>query len=49
MADPHTRQLLIQELLDPNELEMLLKDSFGNYVIQTAVSLFFYWQATDLL
>jgi hypothetical protein len=30
---------MIEELLDPTELEKLLRDSYANYVIQTAVSL----------
>lgn len=30
--------MMIEELLQPNELEKLVRDSFANYVIQTAVS-----------
>jgi hypothetical protein len=29
--------MLIEELMDPNELEKLMRDSYGNYVIQTAL------------
>nr|POF17720.1 pumilio domain-containing protein c6g9.14 [Quercus suber] len=28
---------LIQEIMEPNELEILLRDSFANYVVQTAM------------
>lgn len=28
---------MIEELMDPNELEKLMRDSYGNYVIQTAL------------
>ena len=37
-AEPAMKQLLIEELLQPAELERMLRDSFANYVIQTAVS-----------
>lgn len=33
------KQLLIEEMLQSNELERMLRDSYANYVIQTAVSL----------
>ena len=32
------KQLLIEEMLQQNELERMLRDSYANYVIQTAVS-----------
>jgi len=36
-ADPATKAIMIEELLDANELEKLMRDSYGNYVIQTAL------------
>ncbi|KAF2640780.1 ARM repeat-containing protein [Massarina eburnea CBS 473.64] len=36
-ADPDTKAMMIEELMDPNELEKLMRDSYGNYVIQTAL------------
>lgn len=36
-ADVSTKAIMIEELIDPNELEKLMRDSFGNYVIQTAL------------
>ena len=35
-ANEETRRLLIQEIVPPSELEKLLRDSFANYVVQTA-------------
>jgi len=32
-----SRDMIVNELLVPNEMERLLRDSFGNYVIQTAL------------
>jgi len=41
---------MIEELLDPTELEKLLRDSYANYVIQTAVSLSSqHYQCTPLI
>ena len=37
VADADTRRILIEEMLPPTELEKLLRDSFANYVIQTAL------------
>ncbi|KAF2491645.1 ARM repeat-containing protein [Lophium mytilinum] len=37
VADPETKRIMIDELLDPNELEKLLRDNFANYVVQTAL------------
>ncbi|ORX86626.1 ARM repeat-containing protein [Basidiobolus meristosporus CBS 931.73] len=37
VADPETRKGLIEELLNPEQLEKLLRDSFANYVVQTAL------------
>lgn len=37
MADPATRALVIQEMLQKSSLEGLLRDSYANYVIQTAL------------
>jgi hypothetical protein len=37
VAEPVTRRLLIEELLNRTRLEKLLKDSFGNYCVQTAL------------
>lgn len=36
-ADVNTKRVLIEELMDPEELEKLMRDSYGNYVIQTAL------------
>ena len=36
-ADFQTRRLLIQEMMGGNELERMLRDSFANYVVQTAI------------
>lgn len=37
MADPDTRRDMIEEFLNPRSLAEMLRDSFANYVIQTAV------------
>lgn len=37
VAEPSVRALLIEELLDKEKLEKLLRDSFANYVIQTSL------------
>ncbi|KAL7416616.1 armadillo-type protein [Mrakia frigida] len=37
VAEPDTRKILIAELLNRNRLEKLLRDSFANYVVQTAL------------
>lgn len=37
VADPETKSLMINELLMGNELERMLRDSFANYVVQTAL------------
>ncbi|KAI9749933.1 MAG: hypothetical protein M1835_001469 [Candelina submexicana] len=36
-ADPCTKRMMIEEMLNPNELEKMLRDSFANYVVQTAM------------
>lgn len=36
-ADMPTKRLLIEEMMHPDELEKLMRDSYGNYVIQTAL------------
>ncbi|KAH8726074.1 armadillo-type protein [Phaeosphaeriaceae sp. PMI808] len=36
-AEMSAKQLLIEELLDAEELEKLMRDSYGNYVVQTAL------------
>lgn len=36
-AGPETKRTLIQEITVPAELEKLLRDSFANYVVQTAM------------
>ncbi|KAF2016549.1 ARM repeat-containing protein [Aaosphaeria arxii CBS 175.79] len=36
-ADMETKRILIEELMNPEELEKLMRDSYGNYVIQTAL------------
>ena len=35
MADPEIRKTLVGEVLNRSRLEKLLRDSYGNYVIQT--------------
>jgi hypothetical protein len=34
VAEHNTRKMLIEELLNRNRLEKLLRDSFGNYCVQ---------------
>ena len=36
-ADPETKRALIDEMIMGNELEKMLRDSFANYVVQTAL------------
>lgn len=36
-ADVNTRRILVDEMLSGNELEKMLRDSFANYVVQTAM------------
>ena len=36
-AEPQVKAMMIQELLDVEQLEQLMRDSYGNYVIQTAL------------
>jgi hypothetical protein len=36
-AEPHIKTLMIEELLDVEQLEQLMRDAYGNYVIQTAL------------
>jgi hypothetical protein len=35
VADPEIRKILVSEVLNRSRLEKLLRDSYGNYVIQT--------------
>ena len=37
VSDPESKSELIEELLSGNELERMLRDSFANYVVQTAL------------
>lgn len=37
VSDPNTRSVMIDEVLSNNELERMLRDSFANYVVQTAL------------
>lgn len=37
VADPDTKSIMINEMLLGNELERMLRDSFANYVVQTAL------------
>ncbi|KAJ9115516.1 hypothetical protein QFC22_005275 [Naganishia vaughanmartiniae] len=37
VADPELRKILVGELLNRSRLEKLLRDSFANYVVQTAL------------
>jgi hypothetical protein len=36
-ADHTTKRIMIEELMNQDELEKLMRDSYGNYVIQTAL------------
>ncbi|USP80471.1 uncharacterized protein yc1106_07745 [Curvularia clavata] len=36
-AEPQIKAMMIEELLDVEQLEQLMRDSYGNYVIQTAL------------
>ncbi|KAL1918279.1 uncharacterized protein VTP21DRAFT_2939 [Calcarisporiella thermophila] len=37
VAQPETRKLMVEELLNKQRLEKLLRDPYGNYVVQTAL------------
>ncbi|CAG8471383.1 16677_t:CDS:10 [Funneliformis caledonium] len=37
VAEPDTRKFLIDEMLNKNRLDKLLRDSYANYVVQTAL------------
>ncbi|KAK0547853.1 hypothetical protein OC845_003875 [Tilletia horrida] len=37
VSEPSTRRQLVEELLNRHRLEKLLRDSFGNYVVQTSL------------
>lgn len=37
VAEDNTRHDLIQEMMNQDQLERLLKDSYANYVVQTAL------------
>jgi hypothetical protein len=37
VAEPSTRKMIIEELLNRSRLEKLLRDSYGNYCVQTAL------------
>jgi Pumilio-family RNA binding repeat len=37
VADTNTKRTMIEEMVNPNELEKMLRDSFANYVVQTAM------------
>ncbi|KAK8200012.1 mRNA binding protein-like protein Pumilio 2 [Phyllosticta capitalensis] len=37
VSNPECKRALIEEVLHPGELERLIRDSYGNYVIQTAL------------
>lgn len=37
VAHPSTRKQLVEELIDPERLETLLRDSYANYVVQTSL------------
>lgn len=36
-AEPHVSRSMIEEMLNANELEKMLRDAFANYVVQTAL------------
>ena len=36
-AEPAVSRMMIEEMLNSNELEKMLRDSFANYVVQTAI------------
>ncbi|KAL8838035.1 MAG: hypothetical protein Q9170_002316 [Blastenia crenularia] len=36
-AESHVSRMMIEEMLNANELEKMLRDSFANYVVQTAI------------
>ena len=36
-AEPNVARMMIEEMLNTNELEKMLRDSFANYVVQTAL------------
>ena len=39
VAEATTKRQMIEEMLNPHELEKMLRDSYANYVVQTAVSI----------
>ncbi|KAI9815703.1 MAG: hypothetical protein M1827_002099 [Pycnora praestabilis] len=42
-AESNTKTMMVEEMLNPAELEKMLRDSFANYVVQTAVSAVVIW------
>ena len=36
-AEPQIKSMMVEEMLNANELEKMLRDSFANYVVQTAL------------
>lgn len=37
VADPTTKRIMIEEIMNPTELQKMASDSFANYVVQTAI------------
>lgn len=48
VAEPDTRELLIAEMIDKSRLNRLLKDSYANYVVQTALDYAESWQRSQV-
>lgn len=36
-AQPPSKDMIVEEMLNPQEMERLMRDSYGNYVVQTAL------------
>ncbi|KAJ2080271.1 hypothetical protein H4R24_003189 [Coemansia sp. RSA 988] len=49
LASPATRKLLVAPLLQRDKLDMLMRDSYGNYVVQTALDVADQQQRIELI
>ncbi|KAJ2746633.1 hypothetical protein GGI20_001213 [Coemansia sp. BCRC 34301] len=49
IASPATRKMLVAPLLQREKLDMLMRDSYGNYVVQTALDFADQYQRLDII
>ncbi|KAJ2822241.1 hypothetical protein FBU31_004650, partial [Coemansia sp. 'formosensis'] len=49
IASPATRKMLVTPLLQREKLDMLMRDSYGNYVVQTALDYADQYQRLDII